>query len=56
MAPEHIIASAAVMLIILGLFSLLIKGFLVDVVETITNKKIKQFFLNKLDKEINEFK
>ena len=35
---------------------LLIKGFLVDVVETITNKKIKQFFLNKLDKEINEFK
>ena len=35
---------------------LLIQGFLVDAVETITNKEIKEYFLEKLKKQINEFK
>jgi len=35
---------------------LLIKGFLVDAIETITNEEIKKYFLNKLENKINEFK
>ena len=34
---------------------LLIQGFLVDAVETITNKEIKEYFLEKLQNKINEF-
>ena len=34
---------------------LLIQGFLVDAVETITNKEIKEYFLEKLQSKINEF-
>ena len=33
---------------------LLIKGFLADAVETITNLEIKKYFLNKLENKINE--
>ena len=35
---------------------LLIEGFLVDAIETITNKEIKEYFLEKLKNKINEFK
>ena len=35
---------------------LLIEGFLVDAIETITNKEIKEYFLEKLNNKINEFK
>ncbi len=35
---------------------LLIEGFLVDAIETITNEKIKKYFLNKLENKINELK
>ena len=34
---------------------LLIKGFLVDAIETITNDEIKKYYLNKLENKINEF-
>ena len=33
---------------------LLIKGFLIDAIETITNNEIKEYFLNKLENKINE--
>ncbi len=33
---------------------LLIKGFLTDAIETITNNEIKKYFLNKLENKINE--
>ena len=33
---------------------LLIKGFLTDAIETITNNEIKEYFLNKLGNKINE--
>ena len=35
---------------------LLVEGFLVDAIETITNKEIKEYFLEKLKNKINEFK
>ena len=35
---------------------LLIEGFLVDAIETITNKEIMEYFLEKLKNKINEFK
>ena len=35
---------------------LLIKGFLVDAIETITNEEIKKYFLNKLENKINELR
>ena len=35
---------------------LLIEGFLVDAIETITNKEIKEYFLENLKNKINEFK
>ena len=35
---------------------LLIEGFLVDAIETITNEKIKKYFLNKLENKINELR
>tara|TARA_B100000029_G_scaffold291080_1_gene284674 strand:- start:1524 stop:2012 length:489 start_codon:yes stop_codon:yes gene_type:complete len=35
---------------------LLIQGFLVDAIETITNKEIKEYFLEKLKNKINELK
>ena len=35
---------------------LLIKGFLADAIETITNEEIKKYFLKKLKNKINEFK
>ncbi len=33
---------------------LLIKGFLIDSIESITNKEIKKYFLKKLEEQINE--
>ena len=33
---------------------LLIKGFLSDAIETITNNEIKKYFLNKLENKIHE--
>ena len=35
---------------------LLVKGFLFDAIESITNKDIKEFFANNLDKKVNELK
>ena len=35
---------------------LLIKGFLIDAIETITSEEIKKYFLNKLEKVINEYR
>ncbi len=35
---------------------LLIKGFLIDAIETITSKEIKKYFLNKLEKVIDEYR
>ena len=35
---------------------LLIQGFLIDAIETITNKEIKEYFFEKLKNKINEFK
>ena len=35
---------------------LLIKGFFVDAIETITNEEIKKYFLNKLENKINELR
>ncbi len=35
---------------------LLIKGFLQDAIETITNEEIKNYFLNKLELKLNEYK
>tara|TARA_Y100000590_G_scaffold317487_1_gene359175 strand:+ start:1517 stop:2776 length:1260 start_codon:yes stop_codon:yes gene_type:complete len=35
---------------------LLIKGFLIDTIETITNEDIKKYFLYKLEKKINEYR
>ena len=35
---------------------LLIKGFLQDVIETITNEEIKKYFLNKLTILLNEYR
>jgi len=36
--------------------NLLIKGFLADAIETITNEEIKKYFLYKLENKINELK
>ena len=36
--------------------NLLIKGFLTDAIETITNEEIKKYFLYKLENKINELK
>ena len=35
---------------------LLIKGFLADTIETITNENIKKYYLNKLEQKINEYR
>ncbi len=35
---------------------LLIKGFLADTLETITNENIKKYYLNKLEQKINEYR
>ena len=35
---------------------LLVKGFLFDAIESITNKDVKEFFANNLDKKLNELK
>ena len=35
---------------------LLIQGFLSDAIETITNDKIKKYFLNKIEKKIDEYR
>tara|TARA_Y100001970_G_scaffold289017_1_gene418091 strand:+ start:2480 stop:3739 length:1260 start_codon:yes stop_codon:yes gene_type:complete len=35
---------------------LLIKGFLIDTIETITNKDIKKYYLAKLENKLNEYK
>ena len=35
---------------------LLIKGFLADTIETITNEDIKKYYLNKLEQKLNEYR
>ncbi len=35
---------------------LLIKGFLTDSVESITNKEIKKYFLKRIESKINEYR
>ena len=35
---------------------ILIKGFLTDAIETVTNKEIKKFLLKKLEKNLNEYR
>ena len=36
--------------------NILIKGFLSDAVETITNMEIRDYFLKKIEKNVNEYK